>query len=103
MAMTTSKPILWIVCALMAGTSGGPASAAARHCTTEECACEEALAQNTIEALEAFLKAYPQSTSVIGHATACAALGVPASDKRFIDPNSGNSFALPDEDSASGG
>lgn len=80
--MKASKPIIWILGALVLVLSGGVASAKAvttRHCTTEECACEEALKQNTIEALEAFLKKYPRSTAG-GGTGACAALGVPGEE-----------------------
>lgn len=79
MAMMTRKSTLWVLGVLTLGLSGSAfaAQAAVQSCASEECACEEALKQNTIEALEAFLKKYPQSTSSGGSATACAALGVP--------------------------
>ncbi|QIG52192.1 hypothetical protein G5V57_33530 [Nordella sp. HKS 07] len=78
-AMMARNSTLWILCALTLSVSGSvlAAQAAKRSCASEECACEEALKQNTIEALEAFLKKYPQSTSAGGSTTACAALGVP--------------------------
>jgi hypothetical protein len=82
-AMKASKPIIWILSVFALLLSGGVTSAKAvttRHCTTEECACEEALKQNTIEALEAFLKKYPQSTAG-GGTSACAALGVPGEEE----------------------
>lgn len=101
--MTTNKAILWSLGALMAGVGLAPASAGVRHCATEECACEEALSQNTIEALEAFLRQYPQSTSGAGHANACAALGVPLPEKGTIERNDGKSIEPPDEDDTAGG
>lgn len=101
--MTTNIPILWSLYALTAVASLAPASAGARHCATEECACEEALSQNTIEALEAFLREYPQSTSGAGHANACTALGVPLPEKGAIEHNDGKSIEPPDEDNTAGG
>ena len=58
--------------ALATGVFGVPAQAAKARCTSEECACERALRQNTVEALEKFLKRYPHSEG-----TACSALAVP--------------------------
>ena len=68
------------VLAFGAGLNAVTAEAATGKCKTEECACDAALKQNTIEALEAFLKAYPQSTS--SGQGACAALGVPSRARR---------------------
>lgn len=51
--------------------------AASRKCSSEECACEKALAKNTVEALEALLKKYPY---IDRGTTACAALAVPSGD-----------------------
>lgn len=63
------------VLALSVGVGAVASEAAARKCTSEECACEAALRKNTIEALEAFLKKYPHS--VDNGKSACAALAVP--------------------------
>jgi len=64
--------------ALAIGVFGGPAQAAKRPCASEECACEQALRQNTVEALEDFLKKYPHSVN--DKESACAALAVPTDD-----------------------
>ncbi len=90
MAMTGSKSTMWVLGALTLGVSGSAlaAQAAVRQCTSEECACEEALRQNTVEALEAFLRKYPQSTSAAQPASACAALGVPPAEEGVPDQNS---------------
>src|SRR5882724_11627354 len=58
---------------------GVPAQATKARCTSVECACEHALKQNTVEALEEFLRKYPQETSK--GQTACAALSVPSLDE----------------------
>jgi hypothetical protein len=50
------------------------AQTAVQQCTSEECACDEAFKQNTFEALEDFLRKYPQAPD---GKTACAALGLP--------------------------
>jgi hypothetical protein len=65
---------------LMLSVGGHVASGqgAARHCTTEECACEEALKKNTVKALEDFLRKYPHSET--DGASACSAIGVPPGD-----------------------
>src|SRR5262245_24915378 len=55
-----------------------PAQGTTQHCTSEECACEEALRRNTVEALEDFLRRYPQATNNSG--SACAALAMPTFD-----------------------
>jgi hypothetical protein len=68
--------------ALNVGGSALSADAKARHCTTEECACERALEQNTVEALEAFLKKYPHS--VENGDSACGALAVPPGDDGIV-------------------
>ena len=62
--------------ALALGISGNVVSAqsALRHCSTEACACEEALKRNTVEALETFLRKYPHADR---GTSACAALAVP--------------------------
>jgi hypothetical protein len=63
------------VLALAVGALAIPAQSASKHCTSEECACEEALNKNTVEALEEFLRKYPNSTSSAN--SACGALAVP--------------------------
>lgn len=104
-AMVTGNPIPWVLGALVffASVDAVSAHAAARHCTSEECACEAALQQNTIEALEAFLKKYPQSTSSPGSSSACASLGVPVPDKGATDDNGGKSSAPVDDNVSFGG
>jgi hypothetical protein len=61
--------------ALSVGIFSSSAQAGPKHCTTEECACDEALNRNTVEALEEFLRKYPQSVS--DRKSACGALAVP--------------------------
>src|SRR4051794_1062872 len=61
--------------ALSAGSFALSAQAKAKRCTDEACACEQALNRNTVEALEAFLKKYPQSVN--NKDSACGALAVP--------------------------
>jgi hypothetical protein len=61
---------------------GVPAQAAKARCTSEECACEQALRQNTVEALEEFLKKYPHSVN--NKESACAALAVPPDDELSV-------------------
>ena len=79
--MKMSRYILPILGALALNVGGSAlsADAKARHCTSEECACEQALEQNTVEALEAFLRKYPQSVSNAN--SACGALAVPPGDE----------------------
>lgn len=79
--MSSRKRVLAVLGALGFGVAGiaGTVQAAAVKCTSEECACERALEQNTVEALEDFLKQYPQDASREG--SACAALAVPPSDQ----------------------
>src|SRR5262245_8655752 len=62
----------------------GPAIA--QMCKSEECACEEALARNTAEALEEFLKKYPQSESK--GRTACAVLAIAPAEEPAEPDNS---------------
>lgn len=79
MIKVMSKTLVMLgVLALSVGIGAVAAEAAARKCTSEECACEAALRKNTIEALEAFLKKYPHS--VDSGKSACAALGIPSAD-----------------------
>ena len=77
--------------ALAVGGFGVPVQAAKAQCTSEECACEQELRQNTVEALEEFLKKYPQG----GEGSACLALAVPFSDK-------GPDFDSQDQDNTRG-
>jgi hypothetical protein len=70
--LVLSASVLGVGVHVMAGQS------ATRPCTTEECACEDALRKNTVEALEEFLRKYPQS--VDNGNSACAALAVPPAD-----------------------
>src|SRR5262245_24407749 len=62
--------------ALVLGINGNTVArqGAARHCTTEACACEHALNKNTVEALENFLRKYPHAAR---GTSACAAIAVP--------------------------
>jgi hypothetical protein len=76
--MNHKQLVLAIGTALLGlGAFGVSVQATAQKCTSEACACEEALRQNTVEALEAFLKKYPHSYK---GDSACAALAVPPSD-----------------------
>src|SRR5690242_20080538 len=50
---------------------------ASRKCSSEECACEKALKENTVEALESFLRKYPHAER---GTSACAAIAVPPPD-----------------------
>jgi hypothetical protein len=79
--MAMSKQIVTAlgVLALTVSWNAVTSEAATGKCKTEECACERALKQNTIEALEAFLRKYPHSSE--GGKSACAALGVPSLDE----------------------
>lgn len=71
-----TKSIIWILGMLvLTGNESIVSAKAIRQCTTEECACGEALRQNTIEALEAFLRKYPDSVQT--GSSACGALAVP--------------------------
>jgi Skp family chaperone for outer membrane proteins len=81
MAMDFKKRLLtaFSAMALTIGMFGVPAQAAKARCTSEECACEQALRQNTVEALEEFLKKYPHSVN--NKESACAALAVPLDDE----------------------
>lgn len=76
-----------ILSAFVFGMGGFVASAeaTARQCTSAECACERALQQNTVEALERFLTEYQHDAS--SKETACAALGVPPEDEVGEDRN----------------
>jgi hypothetical protein len=78
MAMNYKKRLLMAFGALALAISAFivPAQAAKARCTSEECACEAALKQNTVEALEEFLRKYPQSVN--DGQSACAALAVPS-------------------------
>src|SRR5438046_2092794 len=84
MAMNCKKRLLMVfgALALAAVGFGVPAQAAKAQCTSEECACEKALRQNTVEALEEFLKKYPHSVNNKG--SACAALAVPLDDELSV-------------------
>jgi hypothetical protein len=87
---------------LAVGVFGVPAQAAKARCTSEECACEQALRQNTVEALEKFLKKYPQSTASGG--TACAALAVPPAEEGSTGQSTDDAQApLKDDSSQYGG
>lgn len=73
-----------------------------RQCTSEECACEEALQQNTVEALEDFLRKYPHAGS--GGTSACAALGVRLQDGEAVDQSSeGGLMPVQSGDTSNGG
>jgi hypothetical protein len=54
---------------------------ASRHCSSDECACEEALNKSTVEALENFLRKYPHAAQ---GESACAAIAVPRADGGVI-------------------
>lgn len=69
-----------------------PAQSASQKCTSEECACEEALRQNTVEALETFLRKYPHSAQ---GKSACAALAVPPGNEDEIGGESSQKDSRP--------
>lgn len=87
MSLVTKKAL--ILSALMLGIGGFTVSveATARQCASAECACERALEQNTVEALETFLKEYQHDAS--SDETACAALGVPLDGEDVETPDLG--------------
>lgn len=105
MAMMSGKCTLWVLGALALSVSGSAfaAQAGAWSCASEECACEEALKQNTIETLEAFLKKYPQSTSSGASAIACAAFGVLPLEEGVPDQNSMDDGEPLSDDVSAGG
>jgi len=72
-----SRQVLMTFSAFALGIASFAVSAqpAVKKCTSEECACEKALKQNTVEALEDFLRKYPQSVN--NKNSACAAMAVP--------------------------
>lgn len=75
--MKFTRQLMLALGALVLGVSLNPISgqSASRSCASEECACEEALQKNTVEALEDFLRKYPQAVS--RGESACAALAIP--------------------------
>jgi hypothetical protein len=78
MAMKFRSDQVAVILAGLVLTFGAPsisAEAKARHCTSAECACEQALKRNTAEALEGFLKKYQHDADVRN--TACAAVSAP--------------------------
>jgi hypothetical protein len=83
--------------ALNVGGSALSADARARHCTSEECACEQALEQNTVEALEAFLKKYPQSVS--NGDSACGALAIPPGGELSVPEGQSNDESVSPDNS----
>lgn len=80
--------LVLVLSALVLGLSVNSISgqAASRSCASEECACEEALQKNSVEALEDFLRKYPQAYN---GKSACAALAVPPGDGN-LDPGRKN-------------
>jgi hypothetical protein len=87
MSLVTKKALLLSTLVLGIGGFTVSAEATARQCASAECACERALAQNTVEALETFLKEYRHDAS--SKDTACAALGVPLDGEDLESPDSG--------------
>src|SRR5689334_13944762 len=78
MAMKFRSDQVVVILASLVLTFGVPsisAEAKARHCTSAECACEQALKRNTAEALEDFLRKYQHDAGIL--ATACAAVSAP--------------------------
>ena len=75
--MKFTRQLVLALGALVLGVSVNSLSgqSASRSCVSEECACEAALQKNTVEALEDFLRKYPQAVS--RGESACAALAVP--------------------------
>jgi hypothetical protein len=95
--MKTTRQFFLILRALTLSVSGFALSAEAkvRLCTTEECACEQALEKNSVEALEAFLKKYPQSVN--NKDSACGALAVPPEDGLDrVSPDGNGAIVEPD-------
>jgi hypothetical protein len=88
--------------ALAVGGFGVTAQAAKARCTSQECACEQALRRNTVAALEDFLKKYPRASE----GSACIALAVPLSDEGSDfdsqDQDNDNTTTPPDSGSAEG-
>ena len=82
--MKYTQKFVLVLGTLLLGVSGNVVSgqSAARHCTSEECACEEALQKNTVEALEAFLRKYPQSVN--NGDSACGALAIPPGEELTV-------------------
>lgn len=80
--MDPRKQLLTTLSAVALGVGSFALSAQAAvqgpQCTTsaEECACEDALKANTIEALEEFLRKYPPGMN--GEGSACTALALAA-------------------------
>jgi hypothetical protein len=81
--MDPRKQLLTTLSAVALGVGGFALSAHAAvqggpQCTTsaEQCACEDALKANTIEALEDFLSKYPPGVN--GQGSACTALALAA-------------------------
>lgn len=80
--MDPRKQLLTTLSAVALGIGGFALSAQATvqgpQCTTsaEQCACEDALKANTIEALEEFLRKYPPGVN--GQGSACTALALAA-------------------------
>ena len=74
--MSSIKQKALILSILVLGLGGLTVSAegTARQCASAECACERALEQNTVEALETFLKEYQHDAS--SKETACVALSI---------------------------
>jgi hypothetical protein len=83
--------------ALSLATLSVSAQAKARQCVSAECACERALARNTVAALEDYLKTYQDDAS--SRDTACAALSLPAEDENAAEDRKAeydSSLARPD-------
>lgn len=84
--------------ALALGSFVISAQAASKKCTSETCACERALRENTVEALEAFLKKYPHSAQ---GTSACAALAVPTDGEEGVGSESSQKDPKPVQSSNS--
>lgn len=91
-------PMAFGVLALAAVEFGVPAQAAKVRCASEECACEQALRQNTVEALEEFLRKYPQNAN--SKASACMALAVPPADDGVDNQDGDGQASQPDVEGA---
>jgi hypothetical protein len=77
--MKMTNYLVLVLGTLLLGGAASKVEAKARHCASEECACEQALQKDTVDALEDFLRKYPQSVN--NGDSACGALAIPPGDE----------------------